>query len=145
MKGEKYSIYAIEKITKEIDNLALTEEYESIDVQIVEKLNNDILDLEFIIKESEKSVIRKINIFGNNVTRENVIRNQFEIDEGDFYNDILYNKSINNIKSLNFFKKVEGEIVKDANSNVVPYANPTRFVLYPNVFNLSISVASALA
>ena len=117
LKGEKYSIYAIEKITKEIDNLALTEEYESIDVQIVEKLNNDILDLEFIIKESEKSLIRKINIFGNNVTRENVIRNQFEIDEGDFYNDILYNKSINNIKSLNFFKKVEGEILKDANSN----------------------------
>ena len=26
--------------------------------------------------------IQKINIFGNNITRESVIRNQFEIDEG---------------------------------------------------------------
>jgi outer membrane protein insertion porin family len=38
--------------------------------------------------------------------RENVIRNQLEIDEGDPFNEILFNKSINNIKSLNFFKNV---------------------------------------
>ena len=46
----------------------------------------------------------KINIFGNNVTKENVIRNQLEIDEGDPFNEILLTKSINNIKSLNYFK-----------------------------------------
>ena len=30
----------------------------------------------------------RINIFGNNITAENVIRNQLEIDEGDPYNEI---------------------------------------------------------
>ena len=36
----------------------------------------------FIIEESEKYLVEKINIYGNNVTRENVIRNQLEVDEG---------------------------------------------------------------
>ena len=56
--------------------------------------------------------MEKINIYGNNITRETVIRNQFEIDEGDPYNDILAKKSINNIKSLRFFKTVTSEIVE---------------------------------
>ena len=55
----------------------------------------------------------KINIFGNNITRENVIRNQLEIDEGDPYNEILANKSVNNIKSLNFFKTVRTDVIKE--------------------------------
>ena len=65
--------------------------------------------------------VQRINIFGNNITKENVIRNQLEIDEGDPYNEILSNKSINNIKSLNFFKKVSSEIVQgnDPNSKII--------------------------
>ena len=62
------------------------------------------INLNFIINEAEKYVVEKINIFGNNVTRENVIRNQLELDEGDPYNEILKNKSLNNIKGLNFSK-----------------------------------------
>ena len=54
---------------------------------------------------------------GNNVTRENVIRNQFVIDEGDPYNEILAKKTINNIKSLRFFKSVNSEIVDGSSSD----------------------------
>ena len=50
-------------------------------------------------------MVEKINIFGNNVTNENVIRNQLLIDEGDPYNEILSNRSINNIKGLNFLNQ----------------------------------------
>ena len=59
----------------------------------------------------EKFYIERINIYGNNVTRESVIRNQIEIDEGDPFNQILYSKSLNNIKALNFFKDVNAEIL----------------------------------
>ena len=117
LKNEPYSINAIEKITEQIDIIALDEAYETIGIDIVENFDLNYLDLNFIIKETEKSIVKRINIFGNNITRENVIRNQLEIDEGDFYNDILLNKSINNIKSLNFFKKVESEIIVDASNN----------------------------
>jgi outer membrane protein insertion porin family len=59
--------------------------------------------------------LKKINILGNYVTRENVIRNQLEIDEGDPYNEILVKKSENNLKNLNFFKSVKSTIVDSKN------------------------------
>ena len=113
LKGKPYSLNSIDKILNEIDLLVLYEEYETIDVIVNEKIIANRLNLNFQINETDKILIRKINILGNNITRENVIRNQFEIDEGDFYNKILYNKTLNNIKSLNFFKNVNGEISED--------------------------------
>ena len=117
LSGTPYSINSINKIVEDIDNIALSEQFETIDVKVIEKSNLNKLDLEFIVSESEKSFIKKINILGNNITRENVIRNQFEIDEGDFYNDILYNKTLNNLKSLNFFKNVKGNIKNENSTN----------------------------
>jgi len=117
LKNEPYSINSIEKITREIDLLALNEQYETITVNVLETINDNQLNLEFAISESEKMFVRKINVLGNNVTRENVIRNQLEIDEGDFFNEILYNKTINNIKSLNFFRSVTGKVLNTEENN----------------------------
>ena len=39
-----------------------------------------------------------------------LLEHQFIIDEGDPFNEILFNKSINNIKSLGYFKNVETKI-----------------------------------
>ena len=33
------------------------------------------------------------------------------LDEGDVYNEILKNKSVNNLKSLNYFKSVKSEVL----------------------------------
>ncbi len=112
LNKKPYSINSIEKILEEIDLLALEEQYESVDVQVIENIEGDKLNLTFEIVETEKYFVERINIFGNNVTQESVIRNQFEIDEGDPYNEILKNKSINNMKNLNFFKKVDS-VVRD--------------------------------
>ena len=112
MKGQYYSINNIEKILEEIDKITLNEQFESISANVVENLEGNKIDLNFSIEKSEKIFVEKINIYGNNITRETVIRNQFEIDEGDPYNDILAKKSINNIKSLRFFKTVSSEIVE---------------------------------
>ena len=110
LKGKPYSINNISKIIKTIENIVLQEQFESIKVIPLENLVDNKINLTFKVEESEKFVVKKINIFGNNITQENVIRNQFEIDEGDPFNEILYNKTLNNIKSLGFFKKASGEI-----------------------------------
>ena len=54
------------------------------------------------------------------ILQENVIRNYLEIDEGDTYNEILVNKSKNNLQNLNYFKKVETKVIdgKDQNSKL---------------------------
>ncbi len=112
LKDEPYSIKSVEKILQKIDIIVVTDQFESVTASVVENIDKNKINLNFIIEQSKKSFVEKINIFGNNVTRENVIRNQFEIDEGDPYNEILANKSVNNIKSLNFFKTVDSEIVE---------------------------------
>ncbi len=116
-EGEIYSFKAIENILDEIDEITLLKQYQSIKASVNEKITDDKIDLRFIIEETDKYFVEKINIFGNNVTRENVIRNQFEIDEGDPFNEILHKKTVNNIKSLNFFKNVKSEILPGTDEN----------------------------
>ncbi len=110
LKGETYSLSKINNLLKRIDKIALTKQYEFINASIVEKLDNDKIDLEINISESEKLYVEKINISGNYSTLEEVIRNNLIVDEGDPLNEILFNKSINNLKSLGIFKKVNTDI-----------------------------------
>ena len=121
LQGETYSINLVEKILKRIDLITLNEEYKSINANVEENIENNKINLTFIIEESEKFFVEKINIYGNNVTRESVIRNKLAVDEGDPYNEILKNKSINNIKSLNFFKNVQTKVEngKKPNSKIL--------------------------
>lgn len=116
IKGDPYSINTVDEILEEIDTITAQEQYQFIKANVKENLIDNKLDLTFNILETEKFYVKKINIFGNNITSENVIRNQLEVDEGDPFNEILFNKSINNIKSLNFFKSVKREVFSDANS-----------------------------
>ena len=111
LENEPYSINRINDIVEKIETITVNEQYESIKATLQEKIVSNKININFKVEETEKFFIEKINIFGNNVTRESVIRNQIEIDEGDPFNQILYAKSLNNIKSLNFFKEVNGEIL----------------------------------
>ena len=111
LREEPYSINRIEDIVEKIEIITINEQYESIKASVNEKIVSNKININFKIEETEKFFIEKINIFGNNVTRESVIRNQIEIDEGDPFNQILYAKSLNNIKALNFFESVNGEIL----------------------------------
>ncbi len=117
IKGKPYSINTVDKILDEIDQVTLNEEYKSIEASVNESLDDNKLDLLFKITETEKLFVEKINIFGNNITKENVIRNYLEIDEGDPYNQILQSKSLNNLKSLNFFKDVKSSIKNGTKQN----------------------------
>ena len=109
LKGEPYSLNSVDDILEEIDQISVTEQFESISASVSENISSDKINLTFIIQEIDKFTIERVNIYGNNVTRENVIRNQLVIDEGDIYNEILEKKSENNLKSLNFFKNVKLE------------------------------------
>lgn len=113
LKGKPYSINRIEKIINSIDKISTNEQFESTKSTVNEDIIENKINLEFIVEETERVIVKKINILGNNVTQENVLRNQLEIDEGDPYNEILALKSINNIRSLNFFRTVDLDVVDD--------------------------------
>ena len=110
---ERYSYKIIEKMLLEIEKIALSEEYEFATASIDENINGNNVDVTISIDEPEiRAYVQKINILGNNVTIEDVVRNEFIIDEGDPYNSVLFNKSINNVKGLNIFKSVKSEIIE---------------------------------
>ena len=118
LKDKTYSLNRIDKILKEIDKIALLRKYEFINADLSEVVeNNNKLNISITINESEKFYVEKINIFGNQYTLEEVIRNSFIVDEGDPFNELLFNKSINNIKSKNIFKIVEPTIKTGSTTN----------------------------
>ena len=117
LKGDTYSLLKINDILDDINDIALSKQYEFINASIVEKIDNDKINFDINISESEKFYIEKINIKGNFSTLEEVVRNNLIVDEGDPFNEILFNKSINNIQSLGIFKKVKSDIRDGSNAS----------------------------
>jgi len=119
LKDEEYSLTSIEKVLREVDKIALSKQYEFIDAELTEKIiNNNKLDITISLVDTQKFYVEKINILGNSFTLEEVIRNSFIVDEGDPYNEILFNKSINYIKGKNIFGKVEEKILPGTDPNL---------------------------
>jgi len=112
LKGEIYSLKKINSILKEIDKLLLNSDYSFFNATYNENLYEDKLDLTINLTESEKRYVERINLFGNYITNDKVIRNQLQVDEGDPYNKILLNNSVNEIKSLGIFKNVQSKVSK---------------------------------
>ena len=118
-KLTKFSLDNFNLILDKIYKIASLRLYDFIDAKVSEKIvDENKIDFVFNIVDSKKFYVEKINIFGNNTTIEEVIRNKLIVDEGDPLNSLLYNKSIDSIKSLNFFREVEAKIKDGSNENL---------------------------
>ena len=116
LKSKPYSLRSVNNRLNQIDNIAITKQYEFINASFSEKIVDDNkIDIEFLISESQKLYVDRINILGNDITNEAVIRNLLIVDEGDPLNVILSNKSINNIKSSNLFSNVDYKVIDTSN------------------------------
>ena len=60
----------------------------------------------------KKTLIERINIKGNSITNEDVIRGELILDEGDPFTKLNLEKSISKIKSRNIFKNVNYKILQ---------------------------------
>ncbi len=108
LKGEKYSSKEINKIVNEIDRIILQKEYLFLNTEYnLTIVENNKINILFKFVDLEQFYVDQINIFGNFITEEKVIRNSLIIDEGDAFNEVLLDKSINSIKSRGIFKSVK--------------------------------------
>ena len=117
LKGKPYSLNSIQSILSEIDKIFYLERLDFVKATVTENFIDNKINLNFNIEETEKSHVERIDIYGNSVTRENVIRNNLLIDEGDGFNSIKFKRSINNLKSLNFFETVDYTINKGSDDS----------------------------
>ena len=119
LENKNYSLNRVNKIIKEVDKIAMSKNYEFISADLDEKLiDGNKLDVTIFIKETKRFYVEKINVLGNQFTLEEVIRNEFLVDEGDPYNELIFNKSLNNLKSKGIFKTVTSTISDGSKDNL---------------------------
>ena len=104
--GKYYSQSKLNSVLEKIDKLSEQKELQFINHRVLETLDNDTVEVKITIFEGEKLIVEKINISGNTVTNDSVIRGELLVDEGDPYSELLVNKSINKIKGRNLFGAV---------------------------------------
>ncbi|MEE6207491.1 MAG: outer membrane protein assembly factor BamA [Alphaproteobacteria bacterium] len=78
-----------------------------IEPEYIRDPENGKIDINFVINESERVFVNRINITGNDRTLDEVIRREFRLDEGDALNISKLRDSRRNIENLNFFSKVD--------------------------------------
>ena len=116
--GLHYSPFRIKEILEEIDQIISNNNLQFVEHNVQEKINNDTIDITFNIFEGEKELVERINVKGNTVTNEDVIRAELLLDEGDPFTKINLDKSIARIKARNIFKDVKYQVSDSKKDNL---------------------------
>jgi outer membrane protein insertion porin family len=121
--GDLYNGELVEKsvdaMTREVGRRGFA--FSSIRPRIERDTANRTVALVFSVEDAPRVYVERINIRGNTATRDNVIRREFDIAEGDAYNRTLIDRAEKRLNALGFFKKVR--IVNEQGSS------PDRVVL----------------
>jgi outer membrane protein insertion porin family len=118
LKNEFYSPLTINKINKQITDFLETKRYGNFEINIQDlKTADDKINIIVQLNEGQKSIVNKINIKGNTITEEKVIRDNLIISEGDQLNSSKVKKSIDNVKSKQLFSKVDYKIEDSEKKN----------------------------
>jgi len=126
--GDWYNAKAVEDTVEQMTELAGTFGYAFADVQPQFRRNREDLtmDVTYQIREAPRVYVERVDINGNTLTQDKVIRREFRLAEGDAFNSLQVARSTNRIKSLGYFQE-NFEIQQKEGSA------PDRIVLEANV------------
>ncbi len=116
--GEYYSPFKIQKLLESIDRLIEKNNLQFVEHNVEEILDGENIAIKFNIFEGEKILVERINVIGNNITNEAVIRGELLLDEGDPYTQIKLDKSVAKIRSRNIFRNVSSKVSKGTENNL---------------------------
>ncbi len=116
--GTYYSPFKIKKLLENLDELIEKNNLQFVEHNVEEIIENDSIIIKFNISEGEKILVERINILGNNVTNEAVIRSELLVDEGDPFTALALDKSIAKIKARKIFKDVSSKVSDGSRSNL---------------------------
>jgi outer membrane protein insertion porin family len=116
--GDYYSPFKIQKLIEKLDKLIEKNNIQFVEYNIEEEIVGDSITVKLNIFEGDKILVERINIIGNNVTNESVIRGEIILDEGDPFTKISLDKSIANIKSRRIFRNVNSKVLDGTEKNL---------------------------
>ena len=105
--GDWYNAKLVEDTIESLNNTAGAYGYAFADVRPQYDRNKDDLSmgLTFVIREAPRVYVERIDINGNTLTQDKVVRREFRLAEGDAFNSLQVKRSTNRIKSLGYFQE----------------------------------------
>ena len=109
--GSYYSPFLVKKLLDELDLIITSEDLQFVEHNVNEVLEGDLIEVQINIFEGEKILVENVEIIGNTVTNETVIRSELLLDEGDPYSQVKLDKSVSDLKSRRLFASVKEEVL----------------------------------
>lgn len=126
--GDWYDAKQIEDTVEQITELAGTFGYAFADVQPrFDRSREDLtMNVNFVIREAPRVYVERVDVNGNTLTQDKVVRREFRISEGDAFNSLQVARTTARINSLGYFQE-------NFEVNQAEGSQPDRIVLEANV------------
>ncbi|WP_084439724.1 outer membrane protein assembly factor BamA [Erythrobacter dokdonensis] len=126
--GDWYNAKTVEDTVEQLTELAGRFGYAFADVQPRFRANKDDLtmNITFILREAPRVYVERVDINGNTLTQDKVVRREFRLAEGDAFNSLGVLRTTARINSLAYFQE-NFEVTQ------VEGSAPDRIVLEANI------------
>jgi outer membrane protein insertion porin family len=104
--------YDASKIDKSVENITIEAgksgyAFAKVEPDIQRDPANRLINLTYNIVEGPRAYIERIDIVGNTRTRDEVIRRELRLFEGDAYNRVLVDRARRRLTALDYFEKID--------------------------------------
>jgi outer membrane protein insertion porin family len=112
LQTQSGAVYDASAVDKSVEDLAIAlakggEPFASVVPRSERRADRRIVDVSYRIEQGRRVYIERIQIHGNTKTRDEVIRREFDVGEGDAYNRALIDRAERHLKALGYFKTVK--------------------------------------
>ncbi|MBB3998693.1 outer membrane protein assembly factor BamA [Aureimonas pseudogalii] len=125
--GETYSAEKVEDTLVNLTNAVANQGYAF--AQVTPRgdrdFANNTISVDYVIDQGPRAYVERIEVRGNTKTRDYVVRREFDVSEGDAFNQVLVQRAKKRLESLKFFKTV--------NVSTAPGTQPDRVVVIVQV------------
>ncbi len=87
--------------------------------------SNNTVGVSYVVDQGERAYVERIEIRGNTRTRDYVIRREFDLSEGDAFNQTMITRAKRRLEALGYFETV--------NISTAPGSSPDRVVIVVDV------------
>ena len=104
--GDWFNAKAVEDVVTGLSEIAGAQGYAFADINpsYDRDAEKKLMNIQFRVNETPRVYVERIDIAGNTLTRDKVIRREFRVNEGDAFNAIKIKRSQDRIQSLGFFQ-----------------------------------------
>lgn len=105
--GDWFNAKAVEDVVAGLSEIAGAQGYAFAEINPAydRDAENKLMNIQFRVNESPRVYVERIDINGNTITRDKVIRREFRVNEGDAFNALKIKRSQDRIQSLGFFQE----------------------------------------